>query len=56
MKRKDCEGCETISYGDLCPYFDKNLMCPCSICLVKSMCIDSCDLLEEHRKRIEEMT
>lgn len=60
MKKKDCEGCKKraiLGSENVCFFYnDKNLICPCSICLVKIMCTTNiCDLFEEHRKRIEEM-
>ena len=47
----DCEGCR-IRNTDYCMWFEKDLNCPCSICLVKVMCVASCEPLEKHRIEI----
>ena len=38
MKRS-CESCLHID----CPYKDNNQECPCTVCIVKVTCIESCD-------------
>ncbi len=48
MKREDCEGCATLANG-ACPYFDENLVCPCSICLIKVMCDHMCSSFKIYR-------
>ena len=56
MNIKDCEGCVmsvNVYHYVKCIWFHKNLICPCSTCLVKVMCNDTCDLLEEHTERVE---
>jgi hypothetical protein len=58
-----CEGCLTYEeiYKQSCNFayvrYDKDvLICPCSICLVKMVCIDACPLLKEHRNKIREIS
>jgi len=46
MKKEDCEGCR--SYRGKCLWYDDDLTCPCSICLVKMICIESCELLDDY--------
>lgn len=54
MKKKDCEGClsinEDIDDNDCCIWFNKGLICPCSICLVKVMCVCYCNPMKEYMK------
>ncbi len=45
MKIEDCEGCRTIKDRTSCGWYHESLTCPCSICLIKVMCITQCDLL-----------
>lgn len=52
MNIEDCEGCHTEH--DECLWFSKNLICPCSTCLVKVMCTNSCELLDNHIGLIKE--
>jgi len=47
MNKGDCEGCATIA-NIICPWFRKDMNCPCSICLVKMICADMCSLLKKH--------
>lgn len=52
---KQCKGCR--SYSQMLkkpncsvkriPYIPEGLVCPCSICLVKCMCINACNEFEE---------
>lgn len=59
MSIKGCEGC--ISYrphrdiGDQCgdeaiPHISETLSCPCSICIVKTMCNNSCEDFHDYKK------
>ena len=51
-----CKGCVMAEYIYSyveCVWFSKTLICPCSTCLVKVMCNDTCDLLEAHTERVE---
>ena len=63
MKIEDCIGCNTYelyvinksisSYKKFeCNAFNKKLVCPCSICLVKGMCSRSCGEFNKHRRNI----
>lgn len=54
MKIEDCEGCTIIEYSE-CSWFSETLICPCSICLVKVVCTDACDLLIDHSKRLNSL-
>jgi hypothetical protein len=47
MKVEDCEGCIDNKIEG-CIWFEKSLTCPCSICLIKIMCLVPCDLLKKH--------
>jgi hypothetical protein len=50
MKKKDCEGCLTLDEeveGD-CPWYNEDLICPCSICLIKVMCSTYCNQMKEY--------
>lgn len=45
-----CEGCRTYTYGETyknryCSYarFNQNSECPCAECVIKVMCLDSCE-------------
>ena len=52
MDIEECKGCATLDSNNGCPYCDDNLTCPCSICLVKCMCLDSCNEFEEYCRKI----
>jgi hypothetical protein len=54
MEIKDCKGC-IISRDDngLCLWFNEDIgQCPCSICLVKIICINLCDSLDKHISKV----
>lgn len=53
--RKSCEGCLTFIFIDeeeiiFCdvPHKKDGYYCPCSQCLVKSTCVEECDLLGKY--------
>lgn len=50
MKKEDCEGCHVYKYlpDENCRWFREDSTCPCSICLVKVMCTDSCQLIKDY--------
>ena len=52
---KSCIGCNTYT-PDLktCGYFHKIIVCPCSICLIKPMCVLACELLINHSRILSE--
>jgi hypothetical protein len=52
MDIKECEGCATLGSTNSCSYCNDKLTCPCSICLIKAMCNESCDEFEEYRRKI----
>lgn len=51
MNKEDCKGC-IVYERDLrfCSWFHKDLICPCSICLVKAMCEDMCEEITVYLK------
>lgn len=48
----DCEGCLDLRNGS-CNWFEETLICPCSICIIKVMCKNPCDLLDKHISKIK---
>ena len=53
MKIEDCEGCLTLNpNGDKCMWFNKKLICPCSICLIKVMCSTDCKILKKYIDKV----
>ena len=44
MNREDCKGCKTDNPDGSCTWFikDTKTICPCSICLIKMICSNSC--------------
>ena len=60
MKIKDCEGCPIRRSKDEswnsynCPWFKKDMICPCSICLVKMMCSDRCSWFVRHQIKVHD--
>jgi len=52
--KKDCEGCATYNKDKGCIWFDDGLICPCSIYLIKVMCLNKCELLDNHIHLIKE--
>ena len=53
MKVEDCHGC-MVDPSYICVWFNKDEVCPCSICLVKIMCRTSCDLFARYRVKIHD--
>ncbi len=61
-----CKGCKdyedfhkipcSLAYIKKNVYAPKELMCPCSICLVKMVCEHACHLLKEHKKLLKDMS
>jgi hypothetical protein len=49
QKSKDCTSCKIYS---VCPmsYKFSNVICPCCYCLVKVMCIESCQVYNQYLK------
>jgi len=50
---KECEGCgPSLITCPLKPHYIDNqgnkIICPCSICLVKGICVSSCDKIQEY--------
>jgi len=41
MKEPNCEGCTDAPWN--CNKYNKDGSCPCTQCIVKTMCIDVCD-------------
>lgn len=50
-----CEGCRTYRHPDTgivdCHFeaYNENDICPCALCIVKTMCNQACDEFEEFR-------
>lgn len=57
MKLEDCEGCTLFSDKFKCFWFYTDLVCPCSVCLVKAMCSGEegicCEEFVKYKKDIE---
>jgi hypothetical protein len=57
MENNGCEGCTTEPIEHVScyhiPIIDK-IKCPCSICLVKNMCLCGCDAHEEYLEQMAE--
>jgi len=53
MDIEDCKGCKTRlgSIGN-CIWFNESLVCPCASCLIKVMCLNECELLQEHTSKV----
>ena len=51
MNEKYCEGCATMA-NTTCSWFRKDMTCPCSICLVKMICVNVCSPLKKHTRII----
>jgi hypothetical protein len=49
-----CEGCNTNGPDNSCPWFKETIeiVCPCSICLVKVMCSGRCGLFIRHQIKV----
>jgi hypothetical protein len=48
-----CDGCNMYIEGGCVGYYlpiIEDMVCPCSICLVKMVCRDICEGLHDHRK------
>jgi len=49
---RECEGCKSKGSCGLKPYFIDNQgnkrVCPCQICLVKGICVSSCDKIKTY--------
>jgi len=47
MIYKECKGCKSEGSCGLNPHFINNqgnkIECPCQICLIKGICVSSCD-------------
>jgi hypothetical protein len=54
MNKKDCKGC-MLNPAYTCVWFNKNEVCPCSICLVKIMCGIKCDLFVKYQVKIHDL-
>ena len=56
MKKKDCDGCLVNKNNRLghdgCKWLNTEIACPCSKCLIKVMCSNTCDLFYKHNIRI----
>ena len=56
MEKEDCEGCYTHErykkYSDQYNSISKDLICPCSICLVKPVCDNSCEKLIKYEGKL----
>ncbi len=50
MKKEDCEGCLTPDKDeeDNCIWYNKELICPCSICIIKVVCLTYCDPMKKY--------
>ena len=55
MNKEDCKGCRTNSNTGNCIWLTESLVCPCASCLIKVMCINKCDLLQDHTTKINEL-
>jgi len=51
MKEENCEGCTLFDLGG-CAFRNDRIPCPCQQCLVKVMCLSSCELLKDHSVRL----
>ena len=54
IRKSICKGCltyENMTKDIMCnlPHKKNGHSCPCSTCLIKSVCIKSCDLIEEYK-------
>ena len=47
----DSKNCQSSHYCDLIR-LGKTGDCPCGICIIKMICIDSCELYKDHYKKI----
>jgi hypothetical protein len=55
-EEEDCEGCRTKNAsGKTCSKFRFNLVCPCSICLIKIMCMEPCDIFDSYIEKIRNL-
>lgn len=50
---RECEGCNTAVNGSQCmlsiiPHLSSTQQCPCLTCIVKPICIVTCDRFEEY--------
>lgn len=54
MTKIDCEGCRTRA-NNYCMWFDEDLFCPCSVCLIKMMCLEACELLNKYITEIDNL-
>lgn len=46
--KNECDGCNSLPYIDPDCFYDKIDGCPCGRCLIKMMCITSCNDLNGH--------
>lgn len=55
MNNKNCEGClSTIKVDGICSLYKENIVCPCSICLIKVICVVNCELLIGYTHRTKD--
>lgn len=58
MDKEICKGCQTYE-DNVCMYSpkikrnEKELFCPCIICLIKGMCTDACDVSLEYDSEVK---
>ena len=54
IKEQDCIGCNTYlkSLKNGCGHFNKDIACPCSICFIKMICTEACELLIMHSNKL----
>jgi len=51
----NCDGCKGSCKNEFDFYLDSNdnkIICPCSFCLIKGVCINGCDNFEKYVKQI----
>ena len=50
MKVEDCKGCIIYSTDYKCYFIYKDMVCPCTTCLVKVMCNKNCKEFNKHKE------
>jgi len=51
MKKEDCS-CKENCNMNSCMWYRADLICPCSNCLIKMMCVEGCDAYNEYVKKV----
>ncbi len=48
-----CRGCAAIDGIGSCDSFNENGECPCTECIVKTMCLETCEKLRDWTKTLQ---